>query len=77
MPVVLKEDHRERIGKMGRLLVNGKIPARTICPFRDKCVIAATGECVHRGEEHQWEFSCGAARGFEIVRMRDNNEELY
>lgn len=44
------------------LLVDGKIPANTECPFRDKCNIAKNNECKHNGKNHEVEFSCASAR---------------
>jgi hypothetical protein len=48
-------------------LTNGSIPARNICPYREKCPIAQAGGCNHKGEKHKTAFSCAAARGFDIV----------
>lgn len=55
------------------LLVNGRIPANTICPFRSECEIAEGGACNHQGIRHNVTFSCASARGFELVRK--NREE--
>lgn len=50
------------------LLVDGKIPAGTICPFRDKCELANNPvSCGHKGEQHNTDYSCGAARGFDLL----------
>lgn len=48
-------------------LVDGKIPANTVCPFRAKCEIAQNDACKHNGVNHTVPFSCAAARGFEII----------
>ena len=50
------------------MLVQGKIPAHTECPFRDQCKYAAEGQCKHQGEAHTVPFSCGTARLFFIMR---------
>ncbi len=50
------------------LLMDGKVPARTECPFAAKCEIKAAGKCNHKGVEHEAKFSCAAARGFDITR---------
>ena len=48
-------------------LVDGKIPANTLCPFKEKC--DPKGDfCHHKGTEHQVPFSCAFARGFEITQ---------
>ena len=47
-------------------LVNGKIPAQTVCPFRIACPEALSNQCSHKGVEHTVPFSCGYARAFEI-----------
>lgn len=52
------------------MLVNGKIPANTVCPFRAHCGIAANNECHHQGLDHNNEFSCGTARAFELINLK-------
>lgn len=47
-------------------LIDGKIPANTVCPFRDRCEIAQAGTCKHMGADHSVPFSCAAARMFEM-----------
>ena len=49
-------------------LVDGKIPANSICPFRVICEIAKAGQCHHQGYSHPAPFSCAAARGFAIIQ---------
>ncbi len=49
-------------------LVNGLIPANEECPYKKKCTIATIGDCYHKGEQHQIDFSCAAARGFVIIK---------
>lgn len=51
-------------------LVNGKIPAFEICPFKDECPMAETS-CHHKGTEHNVPFSCGAARAFDLIHKYD------
>lgn len=49
-------------------LVNGKIPANTICPFRKECPYSKEGGgCGHAGLDHSVEYSCGAARAFNLT----------
>lgn len=50
------------------MLVEGKIPAHTVCPFRERCEIAQGGACNHLGQKHNVAFSCAAARGFDLIR---------
>lgn len=50
---------------------DGRIPARTDCPFRSACPVAIEGECKHAGESHPVPFSCGLARGFAIVQANE------
>lgn len=47
-------------------LVNGKIPAKTVCPYRDGCKYAKNGTCGHLGVGHTVAYSCGTARLFKI-----------
>jgi hypothetical protein len=47
-------------------LVNGKIPEKTVCPFRAQCGSAINGECGHKGVLHEVAYSCGYARLFKI-----------
>lgn len=54
-------------------LINGKIPANTKCPFWDECGLKGT--CHHKGENHDVPFSCGIARGFEIVKECKKNQK--
>lgn len=48
-------------------LVDGKIPANTECPYKDKCEIFQAQKCHHQGLNHATAFSCAVARGFAIV----------
>ena len=50
---------------MNSLLLNGKIPAHTICPFRQGCIHVET--CVHTGYNHTNDFSCGLARAYDAT----------
>ena len=47
-------------------LVNGKIPEKTVCPFRAHCSSAINGTCGHKGVLHEVAYSCGYARLFKI-----------
>lgn len=49
------------------LLIGGRIPANTECPFASRCVIKTDNKCKHLGTEHTVPFSCAVARGFDIV----------
>lgn len=51
---------------MGQL-VEGKIPANTVCPYRESCTEAQNGNCGHMGKEHTVPYSCGYARLFKIM----------
>lgn len=50
-----------------KLLVDGKIPANTVCPWKQQCNTAQDGRCHHQGKEHPGPFSCGKARAFELL----------
>jgi len=52
------------------LLVDGNVPARTTCPWRQQCEIAQAGVCHHKGKEHTVPFSCATARAFELVKRK-------
>ena len=47
-------------------LFNGLIPAFTVCPFVKECELADS--CGHLGKDHKINFSCGAARGFDLCK---------
>lgn len=47
-------------------LVEGKIPAKSVCPFRVICTSAKEGSCGHSGHEHAVPFSCGTARWYNM-----------
>lgn len=46
-------------------LIDGRIPPKTECPFKDRCNQASV--CKHNGIEHTCAFSCGLARLFDKV----------
>lgn len=48
-------------------LVDGRIPANTVCPFRISYEIATAGQCHHLGDMHYNAFSCATARGFDLI----------
>lgn len=52
-------------------LVEGKIPANTVCPFLSEC--SMTSQCHHQGKNHSVPFSCAAARGFDIILGSQKN----
>jgi hypothetical protein len=45
-------------------LENGYVPANAACPFKDKCELTCP-----KKEATDRKYSCGAARGFDIVEM--------
>ncbi len=49
-------------------LVNGKVPANSVCPFRAICGMAKSGDCKHTGTAHNVPFSCGAARAYNMTQ---------
>jgi hypothetical protein len=51
-------------------LVEGRIPANTVCPFRSQCKSASDGTCGHQGVEHPVAYSCGIARLINIMGQR-------
>ena len=51
-------------------LVNGRIPAHAPCPFRERCELFHACECQHKGELHTVDFSCGAARAFDLSERK-------
>lgn len=57
-------------------LVNGKIPPKTVCPFKNKCELAKEEKCFHRGLDHEHDFSCAIARGFEIVNQFQTSGQM-
>jgi len=50
------------------LLVSGKIPPRTECPFAKSCALRCS--CHHTGILHQVPFSCAAARGYVMLTKK-------
>ena len=54
---------------MGQL-VEGKIPANTVCPYREQCPEPKRGNCGHAGTLHNVPYSCGYARLFKIMGPR-------
>lgn len=56
------------------MLVDGKIPANTKCPYAAICSIKAEGACRHLGIAHTVPFSCAVARGFQIIDERDSKK---
>lgn len=56
------------------MLVEGKIPALTDCPYRNKCQTSENGLCAQKGAEHPVPFSCGTARAIELyTKHHDRN----
>ena len=56
-------------------LVLGAIPAHTECPFLAECS-NNTMKCMcgHLGKEHQVDFSCAIARGYDIFTKKKENK---
>lgn len=48
-------------------LTFGKIPAHTNCPFVGRCPMAENSTCHHKGEQHTVDFSCAAARAYDLI----------
>jgi hypothetical protein len=49
------------------ILINGRIPPNTECPYRNRCSVAKNNDCNHKGIEHLIPFSCAIARLFVIM----------
>lgn len=49
-------------------LVQGLIPAKTECPFKNECLLVKT--CSHSGAEHPCTFSCASARAHDMFHVR-------
>ena len=49
-------------------LVDGLIPAHTVCPYDGECLIACVGNCRHKGSDHSIPYSCASARAFKIIK---------
>jgi hypothetical protein len=49
-------------------LTNGKIPQGSVCPFTKVCSFKEFGTCGHKGEKHPSDYSCGTARGFDLMQ---------
>lgn len=56
-------NHRDENSKLSY----GRIPPRTVCPWRDNCMTASVGKCNHKGLAHKNRFSCGLARAFDMT----------
>ena len=58
-------------------IVNGKIPAGQVCPYRDQCLSARDERCNHMAVEHLVPYSCGTARMFQlIVKSADTGHNM-
>ena len=66
--------HAKYAKKDGQL-VNGRIPAGQECPFTSMCSLKAANQCDHKGISHTVDFSCGAARAYDIDRRREAKNE--
>jgi len=63
-----------RITRHESWLVDGKIPANTICPFRIVCTM--TRICSHQGYRHNVPFSCGSARAYDLTETRGRDHRI-
>ena len=52
-------------------LINGLIPARTECPYKDRCSLLPS--CNHKGVHHHKLYSCAIARGFALIERNGGN----
>ena len=59
------------------LLVDGRIPARTECPFAAQCTFNQNNECRHNGADHAVPFSCATARGFDLIQRTSPQERTF
>ena len=63
---------------MGReidsILVNGRIPEYTECPWTWCCLSHEIGNCIHEGYHHPNPYSCGLASGLEMTGKPTNEE---
>jgi hypothetical protein len=49
-------------------LVQGKIPVKTVCPFKDRCAFQAADQCnIKGGGENTKDFSCAVARAYDLI----------
>lgn len=49
-------------------LVQGKIPAHTVCPFKGQCAFFASSQCnIDGGGENTKDFSCAVARAYDLI----------
>ena len=59
-------------------LKHGNIPAHTICPYDSRCSMGQDDGCKHLGLKHSIEYSCAAARGFDIgEEVFDEYDEAF
>ena len=56
-------------------LVDGCIPAGTVCPWKDECPMGAE-LCKHTGVDHAVPFSCAIARSFEICEKEEDARDV-
>jgi hypothetical protein len=56
-------------------LVNGKIPAGTVCPFYEVECYRAGDHCPIPGRLNVNDFSCGLARGESLIRGSDKEKK--
>ena len=58
---------------MPKLNEDGCIPAHTKCPWWDECGLKEM--CHHQGVKHDVPFSCGLARGWEMLERCKKNKK--
>lgn len=54
----------------------GDVPAKTICPYKEKCPHVKPKNknlwvCNHLGEDHPIGFNCRIARGFDLLQRKN------
>lgn len=55
-----------------RLNVYGRIPAGTVCPYKDHCFAAHNNACVHDGLEHPTDHDCISAKMADYVQYESD-----
>lgn len=63
-----------RFARQESWLLDGKIPANTICPFRAIC--SMTDKCNHAGYRHNVAYSCGSARAYDLTSTKGRDHKV-
>ena len=56
------------------MLVNGKIPAFTECPYKVECKERTSTKCFHNGDKHVVDYSCGMARFLKLILKEEGKK---